>query len=137
MKKSPYTDFASQPTFFSCFYYSLENLYLTKRYIHTVIIATHSFRRIATIPRPNIVGMITLTIINSTTLFQAKMLETIALVTIALGLLAGYRLIHSREVFKRMSNERLVKAIPFELIYAMMSFVVGIVATLILILLFK
>ncbi len=81
--------------------------------------------------------MITLTIINSTTLFQWKMLETAAVVTIALGLLAGYKLIDNREIFKRISNERLVKAIPFELIYALISFVVGIVSTLVLVLLFK
>jgi len=65
------------------------------------------------------------------------MLETAALITIALGLLAGHKLIDSREVFKRMSNERVIKTIPFELIYALISFVVGIVATLVLILLFK
>ena len=81
--------------------------------------------------------MIALTLINSTTLSQWRMLETTAIVTIALGLLAGYKLIDNRELFKRISDERLIKTIPFELIYALISFVVGIVSTLILILLFK
>ena len=76
-------------------------------------------------------------IINSTKLFQSKILETAFLVTMALGLLAGYKLIDSLVLFKKFNGEKLVKTISFELIYALLSFFVGVVSTLVLILLFK
>lgn len=77
-----------------------------------------------------------LAILDQTKLFQFKILETAVLVTIALGLLAGYRLGNRAYALRRAYNRKIVKSFPFDLKYALISFIIGIVSVVVLILIF-
>ena len=77
-----------------------------------------------------------LAILDQTKLFQFKILETIVLVTIALGLLAGYRFGNRAYVLRRSYSRKIVKSFPFELKYALISFIIGIISIVVLILIF-